>query len=595
MKFRISSTETERGYNAGGRKRSKRVFLAVLLLLAIVVIAIAVPLSLASSSSEPAETEKTVVPKDDKVNGPTGKESADEEAKDVNNLAEEGPERPDAKAQAQNVTEEQTNEQEQQNEDGTEDHQDGQEHQNPPTDSRQGAEEDGPKTATDDEQKAAEQNVTESQDNKGPQEAREPKKSIRSEVIQGKEPTPFEKIELEKNKLKRNLKPRFDMMDRLKQGIQKPVEYIEQDASFCLAKGLSKSCMQGGEVKYITYSELFYLAEMTEFLQHRVKPKFEIELLIKFKKYCAKYGIDWESEGTFKKYLYLFRKDVIQMEKHNRNQNRGYTMGYYTRLAEDVPAEQIRVIGYGNLFDRVKDGEFKHTPLHFEPEAQADEKRAIVDWREGGYVPDIKIKNKRQCTSCWMLAAAAMYEALVARKRRTRVNYSAQQLLDCAHGFDDNRGGNLGKALEYLKDHAVCPEIRYQFIGKPGICQDTKCQGKPLVKSVIKISEPTAEQHLRKHGPFVTVFDASNSFINGFRGGIHDQRFGVGVRVTALVVGFGTDQKTGNRYWIVQNAWSPKSDWGENGYFRITDGAAKGTNGIFDNAYGLSTEPAPGP
>lgn len=37
-----------------------------------------------------------------------------------------------------------------------------------------------------------------------------------------------------------------------------------------------------------------------------------------------------------------------------------------------------------------------------------------------------------------------------------------------------------------------------------------------------------------------------------------------------LVVGFGTDTKTREPYWIVKNSWGP--EWGENGYFRIRRG-----------------------
>ena len=68
--------------------------------------------------------------------------------------------------------------------------------------------------------------------------------------------------------------------------------------------------------------------------------------------------------------------------------------------------------------------------------------------------------------------------------------------------------------------------------------------------------------------PVSIAIDAANSDFMLYTGGVlSSETCGTSLDHGVLVVGYGTDKKTKEEYWIVKNSWS--ASWGENGYVRM--------------------------
>jgi len=218
------------------------------------------------------------------------------------------------------------------------------------------------------------------------------------------------------------------------------------------------------------------------------------------------------------------------------------------------------------------------------------------DWRniDGvNYVP--KVRNQGSCGSCYAFASRGMLESrLNILTRNTRnISLSPQDIMDCSELSQGCSGGfPYLIAGRYGKDYGFVEESCTPYKQTDGTCDldSKKTCTRHYTASYNYVggyygacNQDAMILALIHNGPLAVAFQVESDFML-YKSGIyhHTQvpqllRSGMSdfdpfemTNHAVLLVGYGVDKDTKQKYWIVQNSWG--EDWGENGFFRIRRG-----------------------
>ncbi len=238
------------------------------------------------------------------------------------------------------------------------------------------------------------------------------------------------------------------------------------------------------------------------------------------------------------------------------------------------------------------------------------------------------VKNQGGCGSCWSFSAITALETHFALHSPNNTDddevvdiLSTQELVSCVQnpnqcgGTGGCEGATAELAYNYIANHGVVKEEDFPYRARDGLtCPLSRSDMTSFEKEMMmnEGTETTAMKRLRrrrrnnvnqassssssvpivakiegyanipsndykalmnavaKHGPVVVALAASSwSF---YAGGVysppsHPSPMDWDLNHGVVVEGYGTDEITGEDYWLVRNSWSAR--WGEKGYIRL--------------------------
>lgn len=273
-------------------------------------------------------------------------------------------------------------------------------------------------------------------------------------------------------------------------------------------------------------------------------------------------------EETYRKEI--FRENLKKIEMHNYLADKGlksYRLGINNFADWEHKEFVAKMNGYSNRNQtRPRGG------TYMSPAGVALQLPDAVDWRDKGYVTDVK--NQKQCGSCWSFSTTGALEGQMFRKTGKLVSLSEQNLVDCSKKWGNNgcNGGLMDYAFQYIKDNkGIDTEESYPYEARDAKCRysDKNIGGQDIgFIDVPSGDESKLQEALATVGPVSVAIDASHQSFQLYSSGVYDEPDCSSEQLDhgVLAVGYGT--KDGHDFWIVKNSWS--TSWGDKGYIYMT-------------------------
>jgi len=321
---------------------------------------------------------------------------------------------------------------------------------------------------------------------------------------------------------------------------------------------------------------------------HHGGAKYSPQLLSRFNAWQIQYNKVYQDVAAFEHAISNFQASIARVAANNKRT--GGTFYGLTKFADLSTAEfKARYLKSGGGRGRPADVVADVLP----PSTQ--DPPETWDWRDYKTTVVSPVKDQGQCGSCWAFSATENIESMHALKHGDLPILGPEQIVDCDTVDAGCNGGDTPTAFAYVTQAGgQDTEESYPYTagdsGEGGSCAfESSNIGAKINNFTWAIDECTGscdsqsmsdvQAKLASVAPFAICVYAEPW--QDYSGGVfsdstcsHDY-----ASLDHCVQLVGYDNKAG--YWIVRNSWN--TDWGEEGYIRVSTKVAKGNLcGIMD-------------
>uniref|UniRef100_A0A6C0IU36 Peptidase C1A papain C-terminal domain-containing protein n=1 Tax=viral metagenome TaxID=1070528 RepID=A0A6C0IU36_9ZZZZ len=272
----------------------------------------------------------------------------------------------------------------------------------------------------------------------------------------------------------------------------------------------------------------------------------------------------------------IFKKNLITILEHNSDFTQNFTMGVnqFTDLTnEEFKSTMIKVT------QPVKFGSYGCQSFT----STASGAPNAIDWRTKGAVTNVK--DQGQCGSCWTFSATGAIEGAWAIAKDQLINFSEQELVDCAtgasYGSHGCNGGIMDGAFKFVMENGQCTDASYPYSSgvtkTSGTCQ--KCSSVAHITSCydVKPNDQVSLKGAVSKQPIAIALSADTKSFQLYKSGVLTATdCYTSLNHGVLISAYG--EENGLKYWLVKNSWG--TTWGDEGYIKILRSESTNDAGI---------------